>query len=93
MYRFILIHSITHTGTYQDIIQCHGTGTYQYIPVHTRQVHTRMYQYILVYTYPDLSSRMVQTRFESEIVCILFACKTAALQEYRHQTLDMLQMK
>jgi hypothetical protein len=34
-------------------------------------------------------SKKVQTRLESEIFCILFACMTAALQEYRRQIQDM----
>ncbi len=67
-----------------------------YVPVHTGSywyilVHTSTYQYIPVHTYADQGSKKMQTGFEPEIFCILFACIPTALQEYRHQIPDMEQ--
>jgi hypothetical protein len=41
--------------------------------------------YVLVCTNLDLGSKMVQTRLEPAIFCILFICFIAALRENRHQ--------
>ncbi len=45
-----------------------------------------MYQFVLVCTNKDLVSKMLKTRFERAIFCMILACFTAALQEYRNQT-------
>ncbi len=71
------------------------TSTYQHIPVHTGTcwyvlVCACMCWYVPACTNLDLGSKMVQTRFEPAIFCILFVCFTAALLEYRQQTPDMV---
>jgi hypothetical protein len=88
MYRFIPKHNFlyqhmsVHTSIYQHILAY--ICTYWYV-----LVCASMCWYVLACTNLDLDSKMVQTRFEPAIFCILVVCFTAALREYRHQTPDM----
>jgi hypothetical protein len=83
------LHIIFYTSICQYILAY--TSTFLYILVYSGMcwyilVCTGMCSYILACTNLDQSSKMVQTRFEPAIFCILLICMTAALREYRHQT-------
>ena len=103
MYQYVLVHTYMYwyilTGKSMNLFIPVHTATISkcnYIPVHTSSyqhipVYTSLYWYVLVHTSIYLDSKKVQTRFEPEIFCILFACSLTPLQEYRHQIPGMYQ--
>ena len=76
VYLYIPVYTVTykyrlvHTSTYQYKHVC--ARTYWFILYIL--VHTSTYQSIPVHTHADQGSEKMQTGFELEIFCILFAC-------------------